>query len=669
MHYLNFLDKGSDLGLAMPGTYNLFLVTLSVAIACLAAYAALGLSGRIRAAERAIAKRIWLVAGAMAMGIGVWAMHFIGMLAFKLPVTVGYDVEVTLLSMVPAVVAGGIMLSIISRASVGKKQIFIGGILMGLGIGTMHYIGMAAMRMAAEMRYHFGLFVLSIIVAVVLATAALYINWRATNGKEPQRNYRTKLVAALVLGVSVSAMHYTGMAAAYFFPANKPGAGGFALDPVLLSLLISVAVALILALAIFVVVVDTRLKAAAQSVSLSRARMIEAIESIAEAFSLYDSEDKLVLCNSKYREFFKLDKIGIRPGMTFEHIIRSIAERGLVPEARDRIDAWVSERLARHRNPTPYIEQQPDGRWLQINEHKTDDNSTVAVYTDITLIKQAELELKQAYDALNQKNAELSQALQDLKSTQNQLIESAKMASLGRLTAGIAHEINNPIGALSSTTDTLVRCVAKMKQLLEDRKTFPDVRGIQEIEKLLEILDNNSKVVFSSNDRIKTIVSSLKNFVRLDEAEFQKTDLHEGIDSALTLLQHNFVPGINIFKKYGNIPQIYCHPVELNQAFMTLIRNAIDAVEEKGSISIITSASNNNVSVEITDDGRGIPEDEIESLFDFGFATKGSRVGMRTGLFNVYNTIQKHQGKITVDSEVGKGTTFEIRLPVTPGSS
>tara|TARA_B100000315_G_scaffold260365_1_gene321172 strand:- start:2029 stop:4026 length:1998 start_codon:yes stop_codon:yes gene_type:complete len=665
MHHLKFLETGTDLGTALPGTYNLFLVTLSVVIACLAAYAALGLSGRIQAAERTNEKRIWLAAGAMAMGIGVWAMHFVGMLAFKLPVAIAYDVGITMLSMVPAVVAGGITLYVISRASVGRKQVFVGGVLMGSGVGTMHYIGMAAMRTAAVMRYHFGLFVLSIAVAIVLATVALYINWRATNGITQDRNYGTKFGAALVLGVSVAAMHYTGMAAAYFFPGSMPGDGGFMLEPVLLSVLISVAVILILALAIFVVVVDRRLKAAAHSVRLTRTRMLEAIESTAEAFSLYDSDDKLVLCNSKYREFFNLDKIGIRPGMTFENIIQSAAELGLVSEAEGRINVWVTERLARHRNPTqPYIEQQPDGRWLQINEHKTDDYATVAVCTDITPIKKAELELKEAYETLNHKNAELSQALQELKSTQNQLIESAKMASLGRLTAGIAHEINNPIGALSSTTDTLIRCIAKLKQILEDRTTLPDVREVQDIRKLLGVMENISSVVFSSNDRIRTVVNSLKNFVRLDEAEFKESNLHDGIDSALTLLQYDIGSRISVRKNYGIIPQINCHPAELNQVFMTLLRNAIEAIEKEGAISINTSVSNNNLSVEITDSGKGIPEEKIESLFDFGFTAKGSRVGMRTGLFNVYNTIQKHQGNISVESEVGKGTTVAICLPI-----
>ena len=150
----------------------------------------------------------------------------------------------------------------------------------------------------------------------------------------------------------------------------------------------------------------------------------------------------------------------------------------------------------------------------------------------------------------------------------------------------------------------------------------------------------------------------------MDEAKFKEADLHEGIDSALTLLQYDLGSDIGVFKKYGNIPPIYCHPSELNQVFMNLLRNSIEAIEEKGSVTITTSASNNNVSVEITDSGTGIPEEEIESLFDFGFTTKGSRVGMRTGLFNVYNTIQKHQGNITVDSEVGKGTTVVICLPV-----
>ena len=148
-HHLQFLDGSVDPGSALAGTYEPTLVTLSVVVATLAAYAALGLAERISAADRPLARRSWLAAGAVTMGIGVWAMHFLGMLALRLPVSVNYDVRVTLVSVVPAVLASGIMLHVISQARISPGKLALGGALMGAGIGTMHYIGMAAMRMSA----------------------------------------------------------------------------------------------------------------------------------------------------------------------------------------------------------------------------------------------------------------------------------------------------------------------------------------------------------------------------------------------------------------------------------------------------------------------------------------------------------------------------------------
>src|SRR5713101_2004449 len=200
-HHWGFLDSSSDPRLALAGTYDPVLVILSVVISSLAAYAVLGLAERIHAADKPLAKRAWLAAGAVTMGIGVWAMHFIGMLAFRLPVRVNYDVWITLLSVAPAVLASGIMLYVISQARISPGKLILGGALMGAGIGVMHYTGMAAMRMDAVMRYDPLLFIVSVIVAVVLATTALYTKFLASsrNGRT-HRHWITKLGAALVMG-------------------------------------------------------------------------------------------------------------------------------------------------------------------------------------------------------------------------------------------------------------------------------------------------------------------------------------------------------------------------------------------------------------------------------------------------------------------------------------
>src|SRR3989442_9059734 len=199
-HHWGFLDDSLDPRLALAGTYDSMLVVLSVVIASLASYAVLGLAERISAADKPLAKRSWLAAGAVTMGIGVWAMHFIGMLALRLPVRVHYDVAITLVSVAPAVLASAIMLHVISQARISAGKLILGGTLMGAGIGVMHYTGMAAMRMDAVMRYDPVLFVVSVVVAVVLAITALYTKFAAARRDDSaHRRWWIKLGAALVM--------------------------------------------------------------------------------------------------------------------------------------------------------------------------------------------------------------------------------------------------------------------------------------------------------------------------------------------------------------------------------------------------------------------------------------------------------------------------------------
>jgi len=404
MRYLKFLDSSIDPGLALPGTYNPILVILSILIASLAAYSAFGLADRIRVAKRPSIKRSWLAAGAGAMGMGVWAMHFIGMLAFRLPVAVTYDVFTTLLSMVPAILASAVVLLVTGRTEIGRARLILSGALMGSGIGVMHYTGMAAMRLDAGMFYDPVYFTVSVVVAVVLATLSLYAKSLATSRKP--RSHVIKLSVALLMGCAISGMHYTAMAAAYFFPSTGAPASSPGLDPLLLALIVSVATVLILALAIAVAKVDTHLKAAAESERTSRARMMDAIESISQGISLYDSEDRLVVSNRRYRDVF-YPGIIVATGTPFERIMKKAAQKGLVPVPEDRLDAWVKEQVKQHRNPgDAYLQQWSDGRWVQITERRTADEGTIVVLTDITQLKEVELELRERERRLSAQSLE-----------------------------------------------------------------------------------------------------------------------------------------------------------------------------------------------------------------------------------------------------------------------
>jgi PAS domain S-box-containing protein len=270
--------------------------------------------------------------------------------------------------------------------------------------------------------------------------------------------------------------------------------------------------------------------------------------------------------------------------------------------------------------------------------------------------------------ALNEKNQALQEALQQLQATQHELILQSKMASLGSLVAGVAHEVNNPIGAVNSAADVSTRCIDRLLKLVESSHNLDELRSNETFRQLVEMLKENHRITVTAGNRIAKIVRSLKNFARLDEAEFQKADLHEGLDSTLTLVHHELKNRAVVLKDYGNLPLVYCSPNQLNQVFMNLFINASQAIDGKGEIRIRTGADEGRVWIQIADNGKGILPEHLPKIFDPGFTTKGTGVGTGLGLSICYNIIQKHKGSITVESEPGKGAEFTITLPVKPES-
>ena len=240
---------------------------------------------------------------------------------------------------------------------------------------------------------------------------------------------------------------------------------------------------------------------------------------------------------------------------------------------------------------------------------------------------------------------ELKSALKELKETQIQLINSEKMASLGLLVAGVAHEINTPVASIKSNNTLIGKIVQKL-----DKNELSDT--LEEINKL------DAEAI----NRINNIVVSLKKFVRLDEAELQEADINSEIDLTLDLIRHETKNKINVIKNYGDIPLVKCYPNMLNQVFTNILINACQAIKETGTIEITTFVTDSDLVIKIKDDGEGIPEDKINKIFTAGFTTKGVGVGTGLGLAICSKIIEKHGGKITVNSEVGKGTCFNITI-------
>ena len=240
---------------------------------------------------------------------------------------------------------------------------------------------------------------------------------------------------------------------------------------------------------------------------------------------------------------------------------------------------------------------------------------------------------------------ELKAALQELKETQIQLINSEKMASLGQLVAGVAHEINTPVASIKSNNAIIRKIIKKL-----DKNELSDT--------LEEINNLDAEAI----NRINNIVVSLKKFVRLDEAELQEADINSEIDLTLDLIRHETKNRIQIIRNYGNLPPVKCYPNMLNQVFTNILINACQAIEGEGTIDITTFAHDDNITIKIKDSGIGIPKEQIDKIFTAGFTTKGVGVGTGLGLAICAKIIEKHEGKIIVNSEVGKGTCFTITI-------
>ncbi|HWP34507.1 MAG TPA: MHYT domain-containing protein [Thermodesulfobacteriota bacterium] len=240
-----------SLSITMTSSYDSGLVLLSIVIAIFASYVALDLAGQVTVAQGR-SRQLWLLGGATAMGVGIWSMHFIAMLAFSLPVPIRYHVPTVVLSMIAAIVASAIALYVVSRPAMGTAALLAGGVLMGSGIGTMHYTGMAAMRLAARTSYDPLLFVLSVVIAVVVSLVALWLAFHLRT-ETSRSGVLQRGVSAVVMGCGIVGLHYTAMAAASFTPVDAAAAvqaPAAAADTSWLAGGIGIATGLILALAL-----------------------------------------------------------------------------------------------------------------------------------------------------------------------------------------------------------------------------------------------------------------------------------------------------------------------------------------------------------------------------------------------------------------------------------
>lgn len=550
----------------MYGSYDLLLVGLSILIAILASYAALDLASQLTTV-RGWKQVAWLSLGAIAMGTGIWAMHFIGMLAFHMTLPVGYHLGLVMVSVAAAVVVSGVALFLASRTTVNSLVFWGGSICMGLGISTMHYLGMAAMQVPATMHYDLRIVALSNGIAIAVSMAALWLVFKLREDKTMKGTCR-RLGGAVLMGFAIASMHYTGMAAVTFMPLDTEVAPSF-------FVLNASSLAGVIGLVTFVIL----------------------------GLTLLTSSE-----------------------------------------------------------------------WKAVKQFE--------LFTQSQAIAQS----------LHVRTEQLERALSELKQTQLHLVQQEKMSALGNLVAGIGHEINNPVGFIAGNLNPALTYVTDLFDLIDlYQKHMPQpmpeiVHKIEDID-LEYVRDDLPKLIRSMQvgiQRIRDISSSLRTFARADHDQKTAFDIHAGLDSTLLILQHRLKatptrPAIEIVKQYGEIPTVACFVGQLNQVFINLLANAIDALEEASTqrspqelqanpnrIVIQTGVVNEgrSVSVRIADNGVGMPDEVKQHIFDHLFTTKPVGKGTGLGLAIAHQIIvDKHGGTLTVNSTLGQGTEFVCTLP------
>lgn len=347
-----------------------------------AAYVILSIAERMRAPDQDPVKVRWLTIGAVAAGLEIWAMHYIGNLAFCRSVSATQDSALAVLSLLSAGATGAVAVYIISSHADSRMRLVSGGMLMGACMAMTHFTSMLAVHQPIDLQNDALPFVLSIVGIVALSIIVLGLGaWNIAHG-----NWRVT-EKATAMGFALAGTHLIGMIPTYRTYSMSDMTTVAPPPGIEVDLLAVVAVSLSTLLAI----IDRQVTAASSLARESHARMIEAIESVPQWFALFDSDDRLVICNQKYREAVSGIGNEVQLGDSFESIIRRVAERGDVPAAIGDVESWIQKHLDMHRNPQgPYLQYRSSGEWLQIHERMTHDGDIVAIATDITALKRAE---------------------------------------------------------------------------------------------------------------------------------------------------------------------------------------------------------------------------------------------------------------------------------------
>jgi two-component system sensor histidine kinase/response regulator len=608
----------------LVGSYDYRLVSLSVAIAILASYAALDLAGRVTAA-RGAPRALWLAGGAAAMGLGIWTMHYIGMLAFSLPVQIRYHWPTVMLSLLAAIVASVVALYVVSRRNMGHASVVVGSVTMGAGIAGMHYTGMAAMRLTAMCRYDVPLVTLSVVLAIVISFVALLLTFRFRRERKYSVWYKSG--SAVVMGAAIPVMHYVGMAAASFSSSAVAPDLSHAVSVSWLGTVGITAVAMmVLALAVLTSVADRRFSAQTTELEASAERYRTLFERSLAGVYRTTLEGRILQCNEAFARMFGYSRAA-------ELLTRTA--QGLFPSPASR-DAFIV--ALKEKGSVSNLEgclRQRDGSPVWVLESATllegQDGSPAIIegtVIDITDRNRAERELQRA-------------------KVEAETASRAKSEFL----ANMSHEIRTPMNGIIGMTE-----------LVLDSDLAPEQR-----EYLCRVRE--------SADSLLTIINDILDFSKIEAGKFELDVIEFDLEDSLATTIRMLAPradqkGLEVACDVRpDVPTaLVGDPSRLRQIITNLIGNAIKFTEAGEVILRVETESQTEDDVllhfSVSDTGIGIPSEKQQAVFAPFVQADGSMTrkygGTGLGLAISSQLVALLGGRIWLESEAGRGTTFHF---------
>ncbi len=657
LHFFQMIGLDASLGAEIAYTYDATLLFFSYLTAALAAYVASAVVERMQATGSRSAYALWLGAGALIAGLGTWSMHFTGMLALQLPFVVTYSLKLTVLSVVPAILGSAVAVHYLARPDKTLRTLLTSAACFAIGICLMHYTGMEAMRMEAVMRYETLVFSLSILVALLLATASLMVQ----SIPHPESAWgagAARIVGAAMMGLTISAMHYTSMAAVTYYvtPATDLVLDPGSITSFWLAALIVVVFLVIGALTVIGALIDRHLEKIYRKLDDSRARNAAILNQMQDGLLSFPSSGLLERINPKAVDLFELPDDASGVGMPVTTLLPDAVKMLENGQIEPRLGTF--ETLARRTSGVRFRAE------LSVIAISVKNESLYTVFVrDQTARLQMETQLRQAQ----------------------------KLESIGQMAAGIAHEINTPVQYISDNTIFLQRAFGGLVDALEAARRLLDaieqrseqrepVETLRQrfrkarIDYLQEQVPRAISQSLEGLDRVSRIVLAMKDFSHPSQGEKVPVDLSHTIEVTVTVARNEWKYVADVETEFSaDVPPVPCLRDEFNQVILNMIVNAAHAIEAKlqdkendrGTITIRTARVNDWAVIEISDTGSGIPDSIRNQIFDPFFTTKEVGKGTGQGLAIARNVIvDKHGGSIDVVSREGEGTKFTLRLPL-----